>query len=140
MKKIVIAFLTISLINTPIAFAKGKGGSKSKLSSSKRSTISNRSYGGYFPQANSNTSTSSSHSEHNPPTQSIRDIPITTIKSLPITSATTTKKAGVRTCPNQHCTIISYLPKGKKVEWIELKNGFVLLNNGVHWVSKSDIK
>lgn len=152
-KQIIITMLAFSLINVPVAYAKGKGSggksSKSSTSTSKssRSYSSSRgSYGGYSGYSgysshssttSSNTSTTSSN--HSEPITTTSSRPVYTFR--PILKATTTnKRAGLRTCANQHCTVVSYLSKGTKVELIEEKDGFFLLKNEIHWISGKDIK
>lgn len=58
----------------------------------------------------------------------------------PIQSSTIIKKAGIRTCANQYCTVINYYPKGKKIQWAVKKDGFINVHDTPYWIMATDVK
>lgn len=58
----------------------------------------------------------------------------------PIQSSTIIKKAGVRTCANKHCTVITHYPKGKTIQWAIKKDGFINVLDTPYWIMATDVK
>lgn len=61
-------------------------------------------------------------------------------KPLPVQHGITIRKAGVRTCEFEECTVIRHLPKGEKVTWQVSTATFIKLDNSNVWIKKSDVK
>lgn len=61
-------------------------------------------------------------------------------KPLPIQHGITVRKAGVRTCEFEECTVVRYLPKDEKISWQISTDKFIKIHGVNAWIKKDDIK
>lgn len=111
MKYLIIILASLSLITEAEAGRRGSGKSK-------------RNYVGVGSSGISDT-----------PEREIKHVELPTIQT-----ATIIKKAGIRTCANQHCTVIAHYPKGKKIQWAVKKDGFINVHDTPYWIMATDVK
>lgn len=117
MKKVLV-LLVFFLGLTTIQYAEARGGGGSSKSSGGRyKGIWNGDYG-------SSDSSSDVPAPLPPPTY----------------SGVAKRKAGLRTCESKYCKVVTYLPKGSKVQWYESKDGFIHLYDSPYWISSLDLK
>lgn len=126
MVKLLVILLMTSLMMSTISHAKPRG--KSSTTKSTKSTYKKPKYlGGY----SSTTTSSSSYGVPAPPTP---------VKPLPIQQGITVRKAGVRTCEFEECTVVRYLPKDEKISWQISTDKFIKIHGVNAWIKKDDVK
>lgn len=138
MNKTLSWVIVATLILSPVLAEARKSKSSKKSSSSSSTQVSKHYNGGTTSHQttsdNTTTTTSTTTTSNNYNYQPRQVI------SMPLYSAVTLRKAGVRTCPSKHCTIIKHLAKGEKVSWSVSENGFVNVQDTPYWVISLDLK
>lgn len=141
-KKLQVMLVLILLLPTLSDARGGKGGGKGTSSSSysSKSSYSSSSKSSYSSKGSYSSSTSySSHSTYyggtaNTHTNKAPNQP------LPLQYGVTIRKAGIRTCEFEECTVISHYPRGKEITWQISNDKFVKVYGSNEWIKKDDIK